>query len=133
MLLLRTSTSGPRCRSHYRNARNGVARGSRGAAPAGRPWRRNAPSDLRSRRAERLDSAADQRRSDRRWPPLPACRVVVAAEVDTDRLGTFTGEVERPGPPRETALMKARLGQRATGLPRALASEGVFGPTRTRS
>ena len=29
--------------------------------------------------------------------------------------------------------MKARLGQRATGLPRALASEGAFGPTRTRS
>ena len=71
--------------------------------------------------------------SDRRWPPLPACRVVVAAEVDTDRLGTFTGEVERPGPPRETALMKARLGQGATGLPCALASEGAFGPTRTRS
>jgi hypothetical protein len=57
----------------------------------------------------------------------PGLRVVVAAEVDTDRLGTFTGEVERPGPPRETALMKARLGQRATGLPRALASEGAFG------
>jgi hypothetical protein len=86
-----------------------------------------------SHRAERLDSAADQRRSDRRWPPLPALRVVVAAEVDTDRLGTFTDEVERPGPPRETALMKARLGQRATGLPRALASEGRSGPTRTRS
>lgn len=29
----------------------------------------------------------------------PGLRVVVAAEVDTDRLGTFTGEVERLGPP----------------------------------
>jgi len=55
-------------------------------------------------------------------------RVVVPAGLDTDGLGTFTGEVERPAPPRETALLKARLAIETTGLPRALASEGSFGP-----
>ncbi len=54
-------------------------------------------------------------------------RVVVAA-VDTDALGTFTGEVPRPGTARHTALAKARLGMRALDLPRGLASEGSFGP-----
>ena len=31
-------------------------------------------------------------------------------EVDTDVLGTFTGEIEREGTPKETAIKKARLG-----------------------
>lgn len=58
----------------------------------------------------------------------PGLEVLVPDGLDTDRLGTFTGEIERPGPPRETALLKARLGIEATGLPRAIASEGAFGP-----
>ncbi|GAA1077740.1 DUF6671 family protein [Nocardiopsis metallicus] len=57
----------------------------------------------------------------------PGLRVSVP-ELDTDRLGTFTGEIERPAPARETALLKARLGIEASGLPRGLASEGSFGP-----
>lgn len=54
--------------------------------------------------------------------------VTVPEEIDTDLLGTFTGEVERVGTPREAAIGKERLGMRASGLPLGLASEGSFGP-----
>lgn len=50
------------------------------------------------------------------------------APVDTDSLGTFTGEVERTGTPKEVVLRKARLGMEATGLEYGLASEGSIGP-----
>lgn len=49
-------------------------------------------------------------------------------DVDTDVLGTFTGEVERVGTPWETAVAKARLGMATSGLPLGLATEGSFGP-----
>jgi hypothetical protein len=49
-------------------------------------------------------------------------------DVDTDVLGTFSGEVERVGTPLETAIKKARLGIDATGIPYAVASEGSVGP-----
>jgi hypothetical protein len=55
-------------------------------------------------------------------------KVYVPDELDTDLLGTFSGEVERHGTPREVALRKARLGMSATGLTLGLASEGSFGP-----
>lgn len=55
-------------------------------------------------------------------------QVVVAKGVDTDALGTFTGEVERSGSPIEVCTLKARLGMDATGLPVGLANEGSFGP-----
>ena len=45
-------------------------------------------------------------------------------EVDTDLLGTFSGEIERTSPPLETAIKKARLGIANTGIPYGLASEG---------
>lgn len=51
------------------------------------------------------------------------------SSLDTDRLGTFCGEVERPGPPGQVVLQKARLaltGRRSGDL--ALASEASFGP-----
>ena len=54
--------------------------------------------------------------------------VTVPDEIDTDLLGTFTGEVERVGTPREVAIRKARVGMRASGIPLGLASEGSFGP-----
>lgn len=44
--------------------------------------------------------------------------------VDTDLLGTFSGEVERVGNSLETAIKKAKLGIQVTGNPYALASEG---------
>lgn len=51
-----------------------------------------------------------------------------APDIDTDLLGTFTGEIERKGTPVETAVKKARLGMRELKLPLGLASEGSFGP-----
>lgn len=52
----------------------------------------------------------------------------IPGDLDTDRLGTFTGEVPRPGTIEETAIAKARLGMDATGLPIGIASEGSYGP-----
>jgi len=54
--------------------------------------------------------------------------VTVPAEINTDLLGTFTGDVRRTGTPREVAIRKARLGMSASGLRLGLASEGSFGP-----
>ena len=54
--------------------------------------------------------------------------VVVPRGLDTDALGTFTGEVPRLGTPLETACRKAALAMDASGLPLGLASEGTFGP-----
>lgn len=54
--------------------------------------------------------------------------LVVAEGIDTDALGTFSGEVPRLQPPLETAIAKARLAMAATGLPLGLATEGSFGP-----
>ena len=53
---------------------------------------------------------------------------VTEANVDTDVLGTFTGEIERTTSPFDTAVAKARLGLEASGAPLALASEGSIGP-----
>ena len=55
-------------------------------------------------------------------------KVYVPRDLDTDLLGTFSGEVDRHGTPREVALRKARLGMKAAGLSLGLASEGSFGP-----
>jgi len=57
-----------------------------------------------------------------------AMQVVAPAGIDTDQLGTFTGEIPRPGDMHATAVAKARLGMRAAGLPLGLASEGSYGP-----
>jgi len=48
--------------------------------------------------------------------------------LDTDQLGTFSGEIERHAPPHETAIHKARLGMRETGSLIGIASEGSVGP-----
>jgi len=53
---------------------------------------------------------------------------VVNVEVDTDVLGTFSGEVPRRGTPVETAIAKARMGMEASGLSFGLANEGSIGP-----
>ena len=54
-------------------------------------------------------------------------RVVIAA-VDTDSLGTFSGEIERTASPGQVVLAKARMGMTALGVPRGIATEGSFGP-----
>jgi hypothetical protein len=48
--------------------------------------------------------------------------------LDTDVLGTFSGEVERSGTAEDTCRRKAELGLRASGCSLAIASEGSFGP-----
>lgn len=48
-------------------------------------------------------------------------------EIDTDQLGTFTGEIERNAPPKETAILKARLGMKASNNLVGVASEGSIG------
>ncbi len=53
---------------------------------------------------------------------------VVHHEFDTDTLGTFSGEIPRTLPQRDTALKKARIGMDATGIKYGLASEGSIGP-----
>ncbi len=50
------------------------------------------------------------------------------AELDTDRLGTFSGEIERQGTAMETVVKKARMGMEAMGMSLGLASEGSIGP-----
>ena len=53
---------------------------------------------------------------------------VTDINLDTDQLGTFSGEISRSGSPLETAIAKAKLGIEATGIPIGLASEGSIGP-----
>lgn len=53
---------------------------------------------------------------------------VVADGVDTDELGTFTGEVERTLDPISTAREKCRRAMDASGYDLAVANEGSFGP-----
>jgi len=52
----------------------------------------------------------------------------VAAGLDTDLLGTFSGEIERKLPPLETAIEKAKQACRLSSCDLAIASEGSFGP-----
>lgn len=47
--------------------------------------------------------------------------------LNTDELGTFTGEVERKSDPLSTARQKCMMAMEITGLDIAIASEGSFG------
>lgn len=51
----------------------------------------------------------------------------VINNLNTDELGTFTGEVERKGDPLSTARHKCMMAMDITGLDMAIASEGSFG------
>lgn len=64
-----------------------------------------------------------------------ACKKILGASLrglkgilDTDLLGTFSGEIEREGTQKETVLKKCLLGLEKSGLSFGLASEGSFGP-----
>jgi hypothetical protein len=54
--------------------------------------------------------------------------VVVPPGLDTDLLGTFSGEVERQGTPSAVVVRKARFGMAEAGLALGIASEGSFRP-----
>ena len=53
---------------------------------------------------------------------------LLLADVDTDQLGTFSGELPRLADALATCEAKVRLGLKASGLPLGLASEASFGP-----
>lgn len=53
---------------------------------------------------------------------------VVPNNLDTDKLGTFTGEIERKDDPLTTLRKKCMMAIEATGIDLAIASEGSFGP-----
>lgn len=52
---------------------------------------------------------------------------MIEIPLDTDLLGTFTGEKERALSQMDTAISKARMGIDATGVPIGIASEGAIG------
>lgn len=52
----------------------------------------------------------------------------VPPRIDTDRLGTFTQDIPRPGTMDDTLKKKAMLGLELTGLEIGIASEGSYGP-----
>lgn len=54
--------------------------------------------------------------------------IIVPPGMDTDTLGTFTGEIPRVGTMKETVIQKAKMGLDASGLSLGLANEGSFGP-----
>jgi hypothetical protein len=54
--------------------------------------------------------------------------VFVPPTFNTDRFGTFTGDIQRNASPLETARAKAEAALVQTGNDLALASEGSFGP-----
>ena len=55
-------------------------------------------------------------------------KVLSTTNLDTDRFGTFSGEVERKGTPLEVARAKCEAALKLTGADLAVASEGSFGP-----
>ena len=52
---------------------------------------------------------------------------IVPENLDTDLLGTFTGEIERELSPMDAAKKKCLLAMELTGTDLAVASEGSFG------
>lgn len=52
---------------------------------------------------------------------------VTCDALDTDLLGTFTGEIERPDGPLTTARKKCEIGMELSGIDLAVANEGSFG------
>jgi len=52
---------------------------------------------------------------------------IVPENLDTDLLGTFSGEIERELSPMDAARQKCLLAMELTGADLAVASEGSFG------
>ncbi len=53
---------------------------------------------------------------------------IEVAKIDTDQLGTFTGEIERKGSALDCVRQKCELAMNKTGVDIGIASEGSFGP-----
>jgi len=54
--------------------------------------------------------------------------IAVAPRVDTDSLGTFSGDIQRKAPLVETCLLKAEMAFDTLDADYAMASEGSYGP-----
>lgn len=52
----------------------------------------------------------------------------IPQQLDTDQLGTFSGEVERTMPALETLRLKVQKAIDLTGIPLGIGTEGSFGP-----
>lgn len=89
-------------------------------------------SDARRLYAGRHAVLATMHRKEEAIAPamLSSLGLIIAptAGIDTDQLGTFSGEITRDGTMLEVAVRKARLGMSAAGVALGLASEGSFGP-----
>jgi hypothetical protein len=59
---------------------------------------------------------------------LPLAAFNAIPDVDTDRFGTFSGDVRRTMDPLEACIAKARHGAAVSGADLVCASEGSFGP-----
>ena len=59
---------------------------------------------------------------------LLGAEIVVAPDLDTDVLGTFSGEVPRPDALVETCALKAELAFNSLDIDCAVANEGSYGP-----
>jgi len=55
-------------------------------------------------------------------------RLVTPPDLDTDRFGTFSGEIPRAATASDTARAKAWLAMEVSGIPYGLASEASYGP-----
>jgi predicted Zn-ribbon and HTH transcriptional regulator len=56
---------------------------------------------------------------------------IITINVDTDTLGTFSGEIERVDSPKITVSKKALLGIQVSNIKRGIATEGSFHPHPT--
>lgn len=57
-------------------------------------------------------------------------KVLLPVGYDTDALGTFSGDIRRHGTAFDAVLEKAKRACLATGVPRAVASEGSYRPSQ---
>lgn len=88
---------------------------------------------LRARFVDRVLGVATMHGKERVIGPalmkaLPIAGYQAIPEVDTDRFGAFSGEVQRQLDPRATAIEKAKHGAEVSGMELVIASEGSFGP-----
>jgi len=90
-------------------------------------------SALHDRFAGRILGVATQHGKERVIGPalmkvLPLSVYTAIPNVDTDRFGAFSGEVQRTKDPLTTAIEKAKYGAEVSGMDLVIASEGSFGP-----
>lgn len=86
------------------------------------------PSPFAGRRAVLATMHGKERAIAPAFQDILGIDIEVPGDLDTDQLGTFSGEIERPGSMDEVLVAKARLGLKMSGLDLAIASEGSFGP-----